>query len=92
MGWGAVHFYTPLNRTGEQILTDEEKSKRLCWFCLSDGADIATQSSSVSQALNTEIITPSNEIPQPTKEISLLIPPSETEMPNKIIDITTKIR
>ena len=24
--WGAVHFYTPLNRTGEQILTDEEKS------------------------------------------------------------------
>ena len=25
--WGAVHFYTPLNRTGEQILTDEEKSK-----------------------------------------------------------------
>ena len=23
--WGAVHFYTPLNRTGEQILTDEEK-------------------------------------------------------------------
>ena len=22
--WGAVHFYTPLNRTGEQILTDEE--------------------------------------------------------------------
>lgn len=28
--WGAVHFYTPLNRTGEQILTDEEKSKGLC--------------------------------------------------------------
>lgn len=22
--WGAVHFYAPLNRTGEQILTDEE--------------------------------------------------------------------
>lgn len=30
--WGAVHFYTPLNRTGEQILTDEEKSKGLCCF------------------------------------------------------------
>lgn len=28
--WGAVHFYTPLNRTGEQILTDEEKSNGLC--------------------------------------------------------------
>lgn len=26
--WGAVHFYTPLNRTGEQILTDEKKSSR----------------------------------------------------------------
>lgn len=25
--WGAVHFYTPLNRTDEQILTDEEKVK-----------------------------------------------------------------
>lgn len=24
MDWGAVHFCTPLNRTGEQILTDEE--------------------------------------------------------------------
>lgn len=30
--WGAVHFYTPLNRTGEQILTDEEKSKGLCCY------------------------------------------------------------
>ena len=28
--WGAVHFYTPLNRTGEQILTDEEKLQ-LCF-------------------------------------------------------------
>ena len=35
--WGAVHFYTPLNRTGEQILTDEEKSKALCWFKCADG-------------------------------------------------------
>ena len=26
VAWGAVHFCTPLNRTGEQILTDEEKS------------------------------------------------------------------
>ena len=25
-----VHFYIPLNRTGEQILTEEEKSKGLC--------------------------------------------------------------
>ncbi len=24
--WGAAHFYTPLNCTGEQILTDEDKS------------------------------------------------------------------
>ena len=24
VGWGAAHFYTPLNRTGEQILTDEK--------------------------------------------------------------------
>lgn len=27
--WGAVHFYTPLNRTGEQILTDEDKNRKL---------------------------------------------------------------
>jgi hypothetical protein len=31
-GLGAVHFYTPLSRTGEQILTDEEKSKGLGFF------------------------------------------------------------
>lgn len=24
VAWGAVHFCTPLNRTGEQILTDEK--------------------------------------------------------------------
>ena len=36
--WGAVHFYTPLNRTGEQILTDEEKSKGLCCFGYADDA------------------------------------------------------
>ncbi len=30
--WGAVHFYTPLNRIGEQIFTDEEKSKGLRCF------------------------------------------------------------
>lgn len=28
--WGAVHFYTPLNRTGEQIFTDEEKKVKSC--------------------------------------------------------------
>ncbi len=28
VGWGAVHFCTPLNRTSEQILTDEKKSNR----------------------------------------------------------------
>lgn len=26
--WGAVHFCTPLNRTGEQIFTDEKRSNR----------------------------------------------------------------
>ena len=25
--WGAVHFYTPLNRTSEQILTDEKEGE-----------------------------------------------------------------
>lgn len=36
--WGAVHFYTPLNRTGEQILTDEDKSEGLFCFGYADDA------------------------------------------------------
>lgn len=36
--WGAVHFYTPLNRTGEQILTDEDKSNSWSKIVINEAA------------------------------------------------------
>ena len=45
----------------------------------------------MSHALSTEIIKPTKEIPQPMNDISLLIPLAETEIPNKIMAMPTKI-